>query len=460
MDRPPGRGADRRVALDADPARRRRRRRRLRPRDIAVMYRTNAQSRAIEEAFLRYGIRYQLVGGTRFYQRREVKDALAYLRVLRSDTDVVSLRADHQRARPRRSATRRSRRCAPRGGARPGVLGGVSRPRPTAGPRASRRGRARPWPASSASSARLRARIGLLPLPELLDAVLERSGYRAMLADGSEEGEERWDEPARAALGHDPLRRPRARGRARPPARGDGARRRPGRVRGRGGRGDADHAPRRQGPRVPGRVHRRPRGRRLPAQPGARGRARARGGAPAGVRRDHPRQAAALPVARLAPGDLGDGPVPRSRRGSCWRSRPSSWSGRRWRSTTTTPRVRSTSTSSSVRAARPASARRCAAGGGACRQGSGRPGAPVPAEGATGTGFQPSRDLAARRGAYAEGARSGSLGRPRVPAWDAADDGDGEPRTTAGPPDRRSPGHARRPPATADRPGRATLPRR
>ena len=51
------------------------------------MYRTNAQSRAIEEAFLRYGLRYQLVGGTRFYQRREVKDALAYLRVLRSDFD-------------------------------------------------------------------------------------------------------------------------------------------------------------------------------------------------------------------------------------------------------------------------------------------------------------------------------------------------------------------------------------
>jgi ATP-dependent exoDNAse (exonuclease V) beta subunit len=58
--------------------------------DVAVMYRTNAQSRAIEEAFLRYGIRYQLVGGTRFYQRREVKDALAYLRILRNDTDQVS----------------------------------------------------------------------------------------------------------------------------------------------------------------------------------------------------------------------------------------------------------------------------------------------------------------------------------------------------------------------------------
>src|SRR4029078_2172076 len=52
------------------------------------MYRMNAQSRAIEESFLRYGLRYQLVGGVRFYQRREVKDALAYLRNLRSHTDV------------------------------------------------------------------------------------------------------------------------------------------------------------------------------------------------------------------------------------------------------------------------------------------------------------------------------------------------------------------------------------
>nr|MBA2254222.1 UvrD-helicase domain-containing protein [Chloroflexota bacterium] len=64
--------------------------REYRLRDIAIMYRTNAQSRAIEEAFLRYGLRYQLVGGTRFYQRREVKDALAYLRILRNDHDVAA----------------------------------------------------------------------------------------------------------------------------------------------------------------------------------------------------------------------------------------------------------------------------------------------------------------------------------------------------------------------------------
>ena len=84
----------------------------LRPKDVAVMYRMNAQSRAIEEAFLRYGIRYQIVGGTRFYQRREVKDALAYLRVLRSDTRRRQLRADRQRAGP--GDRRQDRRGAPR----------------------------------------------------------------------------------------------------------------------------------------------------------------------------------------------------------------------------------------------------------------------------------------------------------------------------------------------------------
>jgi DNA helicase-2/ATP-dependent DNA helicase PcrA len=60
-------------------------------RDIAVMYRTNAQSRALEEAFVRYGMPYQLVGGTRFYERREVKDILAYLRIIHNPYDSLSL---------------------------------------------------------------------------------------------------------------------------------------------------------------------------------------------------------------------------------------------------------------------------------------------------------------------------------------------------------------------------------
>jgi DNA helicase-2/ATP-dependent DNA helicase PcrA len=57
----------------------------------AVMYRVNAQSRALEEAYIRYGLPYKLVGGTRFYQRREVKDVIAYLRVIHNNADSISL---------------------------------------------------------------------------------------------------------------------------------------------------------------------------------------------------------------------------------------------------------------------------------------------------------------------------------------------------------------------------------
>jgi len=59
--------------------------------DCAVMYRVNAQSRALEETFIRYGVPYKLVGGTRFYQRREVKDIIAYLRLIHNPQDNVSL---------------------------------------------------------------------------------------------------------------------------------------------------------------------------------------------------------------------------------------------------------------------------------------------------------------------------------------------------------------------------------
>ncbi|WP_353510468.1 DNA helicase PcrA [Intrasporangium sp.] len=64
----------------------------VRPGDVAVFYRTNAQSRAIEEVLVRVGLPYKVVGGTRFYERREVKDALAYLRVISNPTDTVNLR--------------------------------------------------------------------------------------------------------------------------------------------------------------------------------------------------------------------------------------------------------------------------------------------------------------------------------------------------------------------------------
>jgi DNA helicase II / ATP-dependent DNA helicase PcrA len=62
------------------------------PGDVAVFYRTNAQSRVLEEIFIRVGMPYRVVGGVRFYERREIRDALAYLRTLANPDDSVSLR--------------------------------------------------------------------------------------------------------------------------------------------------------------------------------------------------------------------------------------------------------------------------------------------------------------------------------------------------------------------------------
>jgi DNA helicase II / ATP-dependent DNA helicase PcrA len=63
-----------------------------RPSQVAVFYRTNAQSRVFEEVFIRVGLPYKVVGGVRFYERKEVRDALAYLRMLANTADEISLR--------------------------------------------------------------------------------------------------------------------------------------------------------------------------------------------------------------------------------------------------------------------------------------------------------------------------------------------------------------------------------
>ena len=163
----------------------------FRPREIAVLYRTNAQSRAIEEAFLRYSIRYQLIGGTRFYQRREVKDALAYLRVLRSDRDQVSF--ERIINVPPRGLGDKSLEVVRIAAADEDGSYWSALERAAADGLTVLTGRARRSIADFvALVGRLRTRVGLLPLPELLDEVLEASGYRAMLADGTEENEERW----------------------------------------------------------------------------------------------------------------------------------------------------------------------------------------------------------------------------------------------------------------------------
>ncbi|MGQ3382390.1 DNA helicase PcrA [Glutamicibacter sp. TV12E] len=64
----------------------------VRPGDVAIFYRTNAQSRALEEQLMRVDLKYRVVGGTRFYDRKEIKDALAYLRVLVNPEDDINVR--------------------------------------------------------------------------------------------------------------------------------------------------------------------------------------------------------------------------------------------------------------------------------------------------------------------------------------------------------------------------------
>ena len=159
------------------------------------MYRTNAQSRAIEEAFLRYGMRYQLVGGTRFYQRREVKDALAYLRVLRSDTDTAAYERILN-VPPRGIGDKTI--AAVRGGtatsarAMSGWRSTALAEAPDADALATRDAR-RPSPASCRPDrAPPPPHRRASTCPSCSTPCSRRAGYRQMLLDGSQEGEDRW----------------------------------------------------------------------------------------------------------------------------------------------------------------------------------------------------------------------------------------------------------------------------
>lgn len=157
--------------------------------DIAVAYRVNAQSRVLEEAFMRFGIPYQLVGGIRFYERREVKDALAYARLARNPADRVALeRVINVPARGIGDKT-------------------VSELRAWADARDTSLWAAAEAAAENANLAtRSRAALGVFaelirglvslaevePTSSVMEACLERSGLRAALQDKTDEGEERW----------------------------------------------------------------------------------------------------------------------------------------------------------------------------------------------------------------------------------------------------------------------------
>jgi DNA helicase-2/ATP-dependent DNA helicase PcrA len=159
-------------------------------RDCAVMYRTNAQSRVIEEAFNREALPYLLIGGVRFYERREIKDVIAYLRLIANPRDDVAL--DRIINVPPRTigpkVTRALHETAERDeiSLRHAVSRAAEIPElPPAGQRSV--------VAFDLMLARLTDQAASMNVLDLLDEVLSASGYAEWLRDGTDEGEERWN---------------------------------------------------------------------------------------------------------------------------------------------------------------------------------------------------------------------------------------------------------------------------
>lgn len=148
--------------------------------EVAVLYRTNAQSRPLEDAFRRARLPYRLVGSVRFYDRREVKDLLAYFRVVVNPRDEVSLRRIVN-VPPRGIGPRTIERLERWAEAAPCALSeALGVPEAAEGATAAQRGR---LSALDGLFADWRSRLGREPLPDLGRRVMEESGYLAWLAE-------------------------------------------------------------------------------------------------------------------------------------------------------------------------------------------------------------------------------------------------------------------------------------
>jgi DNA helicase-2/ATP-dependent DNA helicase PcrA len=156
--------------------------------DVAVFYRTNAQSRVVEEELVRAGVPYRVVGGTRFYDRREIKDVLAYLRLLVNPDDEVSARRVVNVPKRGIGATSVQRLAAWAAAERRSLADAL----PRAG-EAGLSGKAlRGAQQLDGLLTELRELMGTLPPGELVRAVAERTGYLAELeAEHSHEADGR-----------------------------------------------------------------------------------------------------------------------------------------------------------------------------------------------------------------------------------------------------------------------------
>jgi DNA helicase-2/ATP-dependent DNA helicase PcrA len=151
-----------------------------RPGDVAVFYRTNAQSRVFEEVFIRSGLPYKVVGGVRFYERKEVRDALAYLRAVANPDDLVSLRRVLNT--PRRGIGDRAEACVEALSTRDRISFGDALRRASDAPGISTRA-ANAIAGFVALLDELRELAETALPEEVLEAALQRSGYLSELED-------------------------------------------------------------------------------------------------------------------------------------------------------------------------------------------------------------------------------------------------------------------------------------
>ncbi len=147
------------------------------PADVAVFYRMNAQSRVLEDVLVRQGIGYRVVGGPRFYERAEIKDAIAYLQVLHNPADEVSLRRIVNQPRRGIGAASLERLAAHASQMNWSLLEAIEHST-SAGLGTAAGARVREF---ATLIAELRELVATATPAELLEQILEQTGYRAML---------------------------------------------------------------------------------------------------------------------------------------------------------------------------------------------------------------------------------------------------------------------------------------
>lgn len=158
--------------------------------DYVILYRTNAQSRALEEVFLLYGVPYKIVGGLRFYERREIKDILAYLKVLVSAEDILALERIINTP-PRGIGERTFLHLLDY--SKDNKIGFLKTCQEAKKIGALRQQAVEPVIKFGRLMASAQKTVKSLTPARIIDTIVSQSGYKEYILDGTSEGESRWE---------------------------------------------------------------------------------------------------------------------------------------------------------------------------------------------------------------------------------------------------------------------------